>query len=82
MSHWHSWASRPSWPRRSCLDTLPFAIGMGFVALMGLGLPADRKRTQPAHHGLAERPQGTQGNVSFLVFTHGPGAARREYGRK
>ena len=41
MSHWHKLGFQAFLAKEIMRkDTLPFAIGMGFVALMGLGLNA------------------------------------------
>ena len=43
MSHWHKLGFQAFLAKEIMRkDTLPFAIGMGFVALMGLGLPVRR----------------------------------------
>ena len=54
MSHWHKLGFQAFLAKEIMRkDTLPFAIGMGFVALMGLGLNAsitDEDRKSSAYH--------------------------------
>jgi hypothetical protein len=54
MSHWHKLGFQAFLAKEIMRkDTLPFAIGMGFVALMGLGLNAsitEEDRKSSAYH--------------------------------
>ena len=79
MSHWHKLGFQAFLAREVMRkDTLPFAIGMGFVALMGLGLNAsitEEDRKSSAYHKQLRRPirlvpDRIPPHYPFLFYTH------------